>query len=73
MIIYVSLIIVILLYFVILCFIAFNFYRIMIKQCKVTLIPLTIFYVCSTTIVITRIINNAAFFNYFYSDLTEDS
>ena len=38
-----------------------------------TLIPLTIFYVCSTTIVITRIINNGAFYNYFYSDLTENS
>ena len=55
----------ILAYFVLFIFLIFNFWRIMIKQRKLAIIPLTMFYLCSVVIVITRIINNAAFFDYY--------
>ena len=72
-IVYSSLLCAILLYLCLLCFICFNFYRIMIKQGKITLIPLTIFYACSTIIVLSRITNNSAFFRYYVSNLTTES
>ena len=59
----------ILCYFALLCFIAFNVYRIMIKMRMLTVVPLTIFYVCSTIIVLTRIINDSVYFHYYRAGL----
>ena len=56
-----------------LSYIGYNCYRIMIKQCKITLIPLTMFYLCSTIIVITRIMNNACWMRLYDGNLTKNS
>lgn len=56
-------------YFALLGFIAFNIYRIMIKMRMLTVVPLTIFYVCSTIIVLTRIINDSVYFHYYRAEL----
>ena len=45
----------------------------MIMQCKITLIPLTIFYVCSSIIVISRILNNASFMKFYIQGAFENS
>ena len=51
----------ILIYFAIFVFICFNFWRIMIRQRKITLIPLAISYVCATAIIVSRACNCAGF------------
>ena len=64
-------ILLILCYFALLGFISFNLYRIMVKMRMYTVIPLCLFYVCSTIIVMTRIINNSVFFHYYRADLDD--
>ena len=56
-------------YFALLGFIAFNVYRIMYKMRMLTVVPLTIFYICSTIIVLTRIINDCVYFHYYRAEL----
>ena len=52
-------------YFFVLVFIAMNFYRILIKQRKITLIPLTVFYVSACIITIARTVDCYAFIKYY--------
>ena len=40
----------------------------MVKQRKIAIIPLTMFYLCSFVIVISRIINNSAFFDFYANE-----
>lgn len=40
----------------------------MIKMRMLTVVPLTIFYLCSTIIVLTRIINNSVYFHYYRAE-----
>ena len=71
-IIFLSLAVTCLIYFGILCFILFNFWRIMIKQGKIALIPLTIFYLCAMIIVVARIVNNSAYYFDYRAEILED-
>ena len=43
----------------------------MIKMRMLTVVPLTIFYVCSTIIVLTRIINDSFYFHYYRAELDD--
>ena len=52
----------------VLVFIGFNFWRIMIKQRKITLIPLTVFYVSATVICSARIVDCIAYLMYYHND-----
>ena len=61
----VSLTLQILIYFSILVFIIFNFWRIMIRLNKIKLIPLTIFYVSATVIVTSRICDCSGFSSFY--------
>ena len=59
------LIVLIIAYALLFCFIGFNFWRILILQKKFMLIPLTIFYVSSFIIVVTRIVDNVYFLKFY--------
>ena len=63
--IYILLYVLIVLYAALFFFIVFNFWRIMIKQKKIVLIPLTIFYLSAFIIVIARIVDNIAFIKFY--------
>jgi len=59
--IYVILSLLIVTYTCLFCFVCFNFWRIMIKQKKYMLVPLTVFYISSFVIVISRVVDNVFF------------
>ena len=63
----VSLLVLLVVYFAILIVICFNFWRIMIKLNKIKLIPLTIFYVSASIIVAARICCFSGFIEFYSS------
>ena len=68
-----SLMVVLCLNFTLYWFIVFNFWRIMIKQRKIKLIPLTMFYMCAFVITITRMASISGQFCYYYNYSESDS
>ena len=63
--IYAILITLIVLYSLLFCFTAINFWRIIIKQKKFMLIPLLIFYLSAFVILVARVIDNVAFYKFY--------
>ena len=49
-------------------FLCFNFWRVMIRQRKITLIPLTIFYLSATATVLARLIDSSGYLTYYTRD-----
>ena len=55
------------------CFLCTNIWRIIIKLRKYSLIPLTIFYLSATVIIVTRIIDNAGYIKFYADDMDSNS
>ena len=73
MIIYTTLILTVIMYTCLFIFLLVNIWRVMIKLRKYSLIPLAIFYLSATVIVVTRIVDNSAYVKYYHQGMPADS